>query len=195
MKKKEDFLHINVLLERFFEGQTSIKEEQELYRFFMRDDIPEEWVRYKPLIKYFESGLADELRSSVVVQPEIRTSKRKRRIVWGGIAASFLLALCSSLYFLATREAPDPFEGSYIIRNGVRITDLNLIRPELEATIQKVLLQEQETERLIEQLLKIDDSPEIQIMQQLQRQNQRILENIQDENIRKEVAKILNTNL
>ena len=188
MKMKEEFIPANVLLERFFEGQTSIKEEQELYRFFMRDDIPDELVRYKPLIKYFESGLAEELRNSM--QPETHTPKRKRWVVWGGIAASFLLALCTSLYFLATREAPDPFEGSYIIRNGVRITDLNLIRPELEAAIQKVLLQEQETERLIEQISKIDDSPEIQIMQQWQQQSQRILENIQDENIRREVEEI-----
>ena len=192
MKMKEEFIPANVLLERFFEGQTSIKEEQELYRFFMRDDIPDELVRYKPLIKYFESGLADELSSSM--QPETHTPKRKRWVVWGGIAASFLLALCTSLYFLATREAPDPFEGSYIIRNGVRITDLKLIRPELEATIQKVLLQEQETERLIEQISKIDDSPEIQIMQQWQQQNQRILENIQNENIRREVEEVLNIN-
>ena len=193
MKKKEEFISVNVLLERFFEGQTSIEEEQELYRFFMRDDIPEELVRYKPVINYFESGLADELRSSI--QPETHTSKRKRWIIWSGIAASFLLAMCTSFYFLAAREAPDPFEGSYIIRNGVRITDLNLIRPELEATIQKVLLQEQETEQLIEQLSKIDDSPEIQIMRQLQQQNQQILENIRDENIRREVEEILNTNL
>jgi hypothetical protein len=185
---KEEFAPINILLERFFEGQTSIKEEQELYRFFMRDEIPAALARYKPLIKYFESGLADE------VQPETRTPKKKQWIVWSGIAASILLMLCLSFYFFTAKQSPDPLEGSYIIRNGVRITDLNLIRPELETAIQKVMLQEQEMEQLIDKLFQIDYNPEVQIMQDVQAHYNRILSNIQDEEIRKEVAIIFNSN-
>jgi hypothetical protein len=111
------------------------------------------------------------------------------------VAASFLLILFSSIYLLTTNESADPYAGSYIIRNGVRITDLNLIKPELEAAIQKSLLIEQEADRLIERLTAVDDSQELQIMQQLQEHNQRILDNTQDEKIRNEVEKILDLNL
>ena len=185
MKRKLE--HIKVLLDRFFEGQTSGKEERELYRFFRQDNIPEELEGYKPVIQYFEYGLANEFRVPL-------PSKRKLWIVWSSVAASFLLILFSSLYFFKTVETPDPFEGSYIIRNGECITDLNIIRPELEATIQKVLLQEQETEKLIEHLTKPDNSVEIKIIQEMQKHYKRILDNIQDEEIRNEVAKILYTN-
>ena len=189
MKEKNE--HVKVLLNRFFEGQTSNKEEQELYLFFKQDNIPEEFVRYKPVINYFECGLAEELGL-----PAQRTLsfKRNRWIVWSGIAASFLIMLFSSLYFLLNREPSDPYEGSYIIRNGVRITDINLIRPELEATIQNYFLQQQETEQFIEHLSMADNRVEIEIIQQMQAHYNRILENIQDEEIRKEVEKIIYTN-
>ena len=181
---KEELTHIKILLERFFEGQTSNADEQELYRFFRRDDLPDEFIGHKPLMQYFETGLADELgrpEEEAKAHKETKTHRlRNLRIFWGGVAASFLMILSASLYLM---KPADPYAGSYIIRNGVRITDLDLIRPELEATVQMVLLQEQMTEQWIED----------QFMQQLQEQNNRILDNIQDENIRKEVEEILLT--
>ena len=181
---KEELTHIKILLERFFEGQTSNEEEQELYRFFGRDNIPDELIAYKPLMQYFETGLADELAcpEEDKVAPKNTKTHRLRNlwIIRGSVAASFLMILSASLYLM---KPADPYAGSYIIRNGVRITDLNMIRPELEATVQKVLLQEQQMEQWIE----------VQFTQQLQEQNNRILENIQDENIRKEVEEILLT--
>jgi uncharacterized membrane protein YvbJ len=190
---KEDFSNIKELLERFFEGETSNEEEQILYRFFSLDDLPEEWVRYKPVLKYFESGFADEMSANELPTSKTMSSKRKLWITWSGIAASFLLLL--SIYFLTANETLDPYAGSYIIRNGVRITDLDQIRPELEAAIQKSLLLEQEAEQLIERLSSIDDSQEEQIMQKLQDYNQQILDDIQDENVRDEVKEFLNLNL
>jgi len=42
---KEELTHIEILLERFFEGQTSNEDEQELYRFFRRTTCPMNWRR------------------------------------------------------------------------------------------------------------------------------------------------------
>ena len=189
---KEGNEHINDLLDRFFDGQTSLEEERELYLFFMRDDIPEELIRYKPVIKYFESGLAEEL--GLPAQHGIHSFKRKRWMVWSGIAASILIILFTSLYLLLIKEPSDPFEGSYFIRNGVRITDINLIRPELETAIQKALLEQQETEQFIEQLFKADNRVEDELFQQMLKHYDQILTNIQDEAIRREVEIILYTN-
>jgi len=105
---------------------------------------------------------------------------RNLRIFWGSVAASILIVLSASILLM---KSADPYAGSYIIRNGVRITDLNVIRPDLEATVQKALLQEQ----LMEQWL------EVQFAQQMQEHNNRILDNIQDENIRREVEEIILT--
>ena len=212
---KEELTHIEILLERFFEGQTSNEDEQELYRFFRRDDVPDELAAYKPMMLYFESGLADEpgfsAEEEIVERKDAKTlwdmrtiqdmkmhqdtktiqdtkmyqdaktlRLRNLRIFWGSVAASILIVLSASILLM---KSADPYAGSYIIRNGVRITDLNVIRPDLEATVQKALLQEQ----LMEQWL------EVQFAQQMQEHNNRILDNIQDENIRREVEEIILT--
>jgi hypothetical protein len=186
-------------LDRFFEGQTSNEEEKQLYLFFQQEFLPEELEQYRPIIRYFESGLADELGVQHDPKKQQATKKlsfvKKRLLIWSSIAASFLIILSSTLFIFRNTDAFDPYQGSYIIRNGVRITDLNLIKPELEAAIQKSLVLEHEADRLIERLSEIDDHQEVQIMQQLQEYNQQILDNIHDETIRTEAEKILNTNL
>jgi len=227
---KEEFLQIKDLLERFFEGQTNNDEEQTLYDFFSRDDLPDEWIRYKPVMKYFESGLADEIgmgdetgytdesaysdESGLIEQnrhadesghagkiveltphpaSQALFSIRKHWITWCGVAASILLILFTTLYLFTDNDPVDPFAGSYIIRNGVRITDLDLIRPELEAAVQKGMKMDQETDRLFEQLSQYDDNQEIEIIKQMREHNNRILDNIRDEDVRKEVEEIINT--
>ena len=193
MKEKNET--IETLLERFFEGQTSNEEEQQLYLFFRQEEIPDELIRHQPIVTYFESGLAEDL-GCTEHNPALpfRVSNRKKQwILWCSIAASFLIILCTTLFFLNNTDTFDPLEGSYIIRNGVRITDLDLIRPELEATLQSILQQQEEMELLFVQLAEME-SLDIQILQQIQENNQRILEDIQDENIRKETEKLLYIN-
>ena len=192
--------YIESLLERFFEGQTSNEEERQLYRFFEQETIPDELAQYKPVIKYFESGLADELEVNKTQPTGIKKAHpaglaKKQWLVWGSVAASALLVLFTSIYVFDRIESADPYTGSYIIRNGVRITDLNLIKPELEAAIQKSLLIEQDAEQFIERLTTIDDSQEVEISQRFQEHNQQILDNTQDEKMRLEAEKILNQNL
>jgi hypothetical protein len=110
------------------------------------------------------------------------------------VAASFLLILCTTLFFFNDAKSVNPYEGSYIIRNGVRITDLDLIRPELEATMQEVMQQQEEMEQLIVQLTGMDNI-EALIIQQIEEHYRQLLDEFPDENIRKEIQEILNINL
>jgi hypothetical protein len=198
---KEENEYIETLLERFFEGQTSNAEERQLYLFFRQKEIPEELIRFKPVVRYFENGLADELKCS---PKDARAQNiavnvpfwRNYRVIWGGVAASLQAILCTTLFLFKNTgtDSFDPFEGSYIIRNGVRITDLNLIRPELEATMREVMQQEEAMEQMIAQLTEITNIENL-IMQQIEEQHRQILDDIQDEDVRREVQQILNTNL
>ena len=47
-----DYKYITQLLERYWEGTTSLEEEQILKAFFSQKDIPAELLRYKPLFGY-----------------------------------------------------------------------------------------------------------------------------------------------
>ncbi|MDR1344381.1 MAG: hypothetical protein LBJ39_03415 [Tannerellaceae bacterium] len=138
-----EYKRISSLMERFFDGLTTKAEEETLYRFFSdAGDIPGKWEPYRKVFAYFENGMASECLPHREALP-VRRSLRWR---WTCVAAVVGLLLAGSLYFL--RDQPfDPYEGSYIVRNGVRIDDLDLIRPELEATLKLVREETAEAER------------------------------------------------
>lgn len=143
-----EYKEIESLLERFFEGDTTGAEEETLYRFFAGKDIPEEWMPYRPVMTYFREGIACGCASPRRLPASRR--KRLRMWIWMAAAAGALLLLIPAGRLFLHREAPfDPYEGSCIIQNGVRITDMEIIRPELEATLQYVKEQQEEMEQLL----------------------------------------------
>jgi hypothetical protein len=132
------------LVERFFAGYTSGAEEKELYAYFASDSVAAELEPYRSFFGYVEEEMPVALAA---VEPlPLSPQRANRRFALRMIAsAAVVAALIAVGLAVATRgrvgEA-DPFAGSYIIRNGVRITDPKIIRPELEATLR--MLEEQE---------------------------------------------------
>ena len=219
--------HIEKLLKRFFEGQTSNDEEQRLYEFFAGNDIPEHLIQYKPVFAYFNEGIKEELNETNSETPvllssshddieegiyvsetifeqsaaslnsgidrglsekevPVRKIQSKKWILWSGVAAVIL-----ALILLNPFDKPfDPYEGSYIIRNGVRITDLKTIRPELESTVQQALQQQEEMDGLITRLTE-PEKRFANVEKSMQENYDAILESFKDENVRNEVKKML----
>ena len=222
--------HIEGLLKRFFEGQTSNDEEQRLYEFFAGNDVPEHLIQYKPVFVYFDEGIKDEFSKNVTEEPVVLLSQiddiekdtfiaetfsenstvslssridselrekdipvhRKRNVKWifWSCAAAVLLVLILLNPFALGNKPFDPYEGSYIVRNGVRITDPETIRPELEATIQDVLQQQEAAESLIAKMMEAE-KPAFNGEEFQKASYNTILEGFVDENIRNEVKKIL----
>ncbi|MDR1330717.1 MAG: hypothetical protein LBK07_01275 [Tannerella sp.] len=183
---------IENLLNRFFEGETSGEEEQALYRFFRRDDVPEHLACYKPVFEYFETGLVEEWAAVPAV--EGRTSLRislKRPAIWA-ISAAAVLAGCIFGFSRWQAEAFDPYEGSYIVRGGVRITDTRRIRSELEKTLREALERQADMERLISDPAGPDDVFD-RYRQVREQQQNAILSGFTDPYARKAAEKILMT--
>ena len=107
--------YIEELLALFFEGRTTNVQEKELYDYFAQANVPERLVPYKPLISYFENGLEKNLAI-----PKSPPKNIFRHIgVRASVAAVFILGALIALPFLMQRErAFDPYQGSYIVRNG-----------------------------------------------------------------------------
>ncbi|GHU54507.1 hypothetical protein FACS189411_01280 [Bacteroidia bacterium] len=147
-----DYNRIEELIARFFEGGTTREEEKELYGFFAGENIPLSLVPYKPLFGYFEHGMPAGLSEMEKATTMIPRRKSLHPVWIVAVAASLLVAAFSILFFTNKQEAENPFEGSYIIRNGMRITDPDIIRPELEAALRLVALQVEENERLWEEI-------------------------------------------
>lgn len=183
-----------VLIERFFEGQTSNAEEQYLYDFFAGADIPAHLLPYKPVFAYFDAGLQAECEGQTAPVHRISDKKKSAYTKWmllGTAAAAVLLAFLLLNLFSIGEKSFDPYEGSFIIRNGVRITDPEVIRPELEATIQYVMQQQEEAKQLVAKT-KEAEQQFISVEEQIRSQYNAILEGFQDEYVRKEVERIFN---
>jgi len=188
---REEYKHIEDLLERFFDGQTTNAEEKELYVFFESGEVPEHLVSYKPVFGYFESGLAGEIEDSEVKPVSVKPLNLRRKyltIVTSVAAVVLLFFLLQPLFTTHKDTGTDPFEGSYIVRDGKRIDDLDRIRPELELTLQIALLQQEKADRLITMA---EDDPFAVIEEEINAQYCEIINQFPDEHARKEVQQLL----
>jgi len=97
--------HIQDLLDKYFEGETSLREEKELRNFFRKTALlPEEWQSYKQMFALFE---AEGLKT----MPVKENVKRKKNIFWlvvtgVSIAASVLILL--TIFLPPTKTQLEP---------------------------------------------------------------------------------------
>jgi hypothetical protein len=97
------------------------------------------------MFKWYAAGMPED--SSIPVNrgggglrarsPEHLRSARSQGVRWLSIAASLLLLVGVGLglwHYQQQQEEYALYEGSYIIRNGQKITDIKQILPELKAT-------------------------------------------------------------
>lgn len=145
--------HIEDLLERFFDGQTSNVEEQELYAFFNSPGVPEALRSYQSVFAYFETGIKEEFSGQT--DEAGRTSLKSSGKFWLWIGIGVAVSLLFFLVYSQDFDRPasfNPYEGSYIVRNGVRITDMKEILPELEYSLREVKLQQEKAEQIARQV-------------------------------------------
>lgn len=112
-----DYKIIESLLERYFDGASSLEEERQLQQFFVGMDVPEHLKMYQPLFQYFEVGKTakipadfDQKLLSKLQLPETQAVVKKLPVftVWRVAAAVLLLA--GVTYFLTTLKTPSSTE-------------------------------------------------------------------------------------
>lgn len=101
---------IKVLLERFYDGQTTEEEENILRNYFDSDEVASELETEKAFFSQLPTAEGLEQRISRHIDQLAAQGKNTRRahVRWiAGIAASMLLLVSAGLYFGTNR--PDPF--------------------------------------------------------------------------------------
>ena len=127
MKEKE----IQQLIERFLEGATTNADEQFLYRYFNGRNVAESLEPYRKMFQWYAAGMPKQEAKS----------HKKTYAKWLTVAASMLLLVGIGFgyrYYQEQQELYAIYEGSYIIRDGIKNTDIRQILPELQATEQEV---------------------------------------------------------
>jgi hypothetical protein len=104
-----EFSKIEILLEKYFEGETSIAEEIELKNYFSSPNVAPHLVQYQPLFGYF--SIAKEQKYT----QQIPLLSIKHKVAWLSIAASvvIMLGIGSYLYFNANVAMENKDLGSY----------------------------------------------------------------------------------
>ncbi|EJG01707.1 MULTISPECIES: hypothetical protein [Flavobacterium] len=89
---------IEDILEKYFQGETSIAEENQLKEYFSSPNVAQHLEQYKPMFGYFSQ--AREQKSTY----EIPLQTKKRNVAWLSIAASAVVLLGIGTYFFVSEK-------------------------------------------------------------------------------------------
>lgn len=78
---------IEILIEKYFEGETSIAEENELKNYFSSTDVAQHLEQYQPVFGYFSQAKEQQFKQEIPLQ------SKKRNVAWLSIAASVVVLL------------------------------------------------------------------------------------------------------
>lgn len=153
---KTNIEHINTLLEKYWNCQTSVSEERELHDFFSGNTVPEEMKQYIPLFEYRDEQQLLHVSAAFDEKLNMEISRQNKagqyitiRIFTPmlRIVASFVLiaGLGVSLYFIGKQNNKAYFAETYNDPNAAfkqaafALEELsNALKMSEEASIQKL---------------------------------------------------------
>lgn len=115
------------LIARFFDGDTSLADEQKIYEYFAAGHTHSDLQKYGPMFGWYANNLQT-----------VQKSRSHHWVRWAA-AAAIVGVIGTVAIKLVNRPQQDDnslaemYAGSYIIRNGQKITDINKILPEVLA--------------------------------------------------------------
>ena len=100
---------IEILIEKYFQGETSLAEEKELRSYFSSPDVAPHLEQYKAMFGYFTEAKQQKFTQ------EIPQQTKKQKVMWLSIAASIVVLFGMVTFFMInTDEAVTQNElGSY----------------------------------------------------------------------------------
>ncbi len=123
------------LIDRFMEAKTTVAEERRLAEYFSSaDTVADDLKEFAPMFSWYASI---GHRSDVVEDSPSRCEVvvlRQTLLRWVAAAAVITL-LFTAGYFLRDygyERKYEAYKGSYIVRNGEKITNLSVVGPEAE---------------------------------------------------------------
>jgi hypothetical protein len=141
MSKKIKIQAAEVLLEKYYEGLTSVEEEKQLQRFLSQKHLPERFEADKAILGYFASH---KKQGKIQILPLWR---------WTSIAASVAIGILI-VHFLMPRKF-----DSYAYIDGKKVTNIEQVKKQALAAVQSWSNSDNDTnldtEELINQQLQL----------------------------------------
>lgn len=133
-----DQQNIDYYLQRFFDGNTSNKEEEAIYRYFATAKLPRHLRRYKKMFAWYAQQMPYDPATTISLK-----RKKRERGIFAGIAAAIAMVLATASITLyhnsrLVEQAYQTYAGSYMIINGKKIDDLRVILPKIHEIEQHI---------------------------------------------------------
>lgn len=93
-----EFNKIEILIEKYFQGETSIAEEKELRSYFSSQDVAPHLEQYKAMFGYFTEAKQQEFTQKIPQQT------KKRKVMWLSIAASIVVLFGMAAFFIIDND-------------------------------------------------------------------------------------------
>ncbi|RZJ27012.1 MAG: hypothetical protein EOO48_12540 [Flavobacterium sp.] len=93
--------NIEALIEKYFQGETSIAEENELKNYFSSPGVAQHLVQYQPLFSYFVQASEEKSVKQIPLQ------SKKRYVAWLSVAASIVVLLGIAFTFFNNNSQPE----------------------------------------------------------------------------------------
>ncbi len=93
---------IEILLEKYFEGETTIQEERELKAYFSSSEVASHLESYKPMFTNFQKQKEIQFTKTLPLQP-----RKQNNVKWIGVAASLVALFSTLLYFNSQSDSED----------------------------------------------------------------------------------------
>ena len=119
---KDNLLRIRTLTDRFFDGDTTPEEEQELYDFYRQEDIPEDLRPHQELFR--------DLAALTTLSPTVEQRQHRSRWWIAAAAIALLLTIGGTTLYHYQREDECV---AYIY--GERVTDRDVVLGEMQKTM------------------------------------------------------------
>ncbi|MBE8728049.1 hypothetical protein [Flavobacterium hungaricum] len=93
---------IEDIIEKYFQGETSIAEENQLKEYFSSSNVAQHLEQYKPMFGYFSQAKEQKSTHEIPLLPKTRNKQRKT--AWLSIAASTVILLGVGSYFYVSES-------------------------------------------------------------------------------------------
>ncbi len=118
------------LIKKFFEGKTSNEEENELWLYFSGKHIPDHLKQHKKFFSYYSNDFmkeVEEVKLPLIKNTLNKDQRRIRAIAILAVAAILIFAIIFP-FIKSSGDRFDPYENSYMLVNGKKIYDIELIK-------------------------------------------------------------------
>ncbi len=135
-------MNIDGLLNKYFDGETTLEEERMLRTYFNQDNLPEHLKEFAPMFDYIEDERValEVLKEISDASPALTVTKKRKAILSKSLYISAVAAACIIAVFFLFSPGKSNSNGSesYAWINGKRITDKEEIKMFAEKSLENV---------------------------------------------------------